>query len=118
MNEPVPQSGNLFVVWSSADPEVARKLVFMYTRNSMIRNWWGRVRLIVWGPSAKLLAEDDELQDEIIGVAKDGVELLACKRCADEFGVTEKLEALGIEVIYMGVPMTEMLKTGWRQLTF
>ncbi len=111
-------SGNVFVVWSSADPEVARKLVFMYTRNAMIHGWWARVRLIVWGPSAKLLAEDPDLQDELVAVAGEGVELLACKRCADDYGVSERLEALGIRVIYMGVPLTEMLKTGWRQLTF
>ena len=118
MSETAPQSDNMFVIWSSADPEIAQRLVFMYTRNSMIRGWWNRMQLVIWGPSAKLLAEDEELQDEIIGVAKDGVELLACKRCADDYGVTEKLESLGIEVIYMGVPTTEMLKDGWRQLTF
>jgi hypothetical protein len=114
----VAEPDKVFVVWSSGDPEVARKLVFMYTRNAKIKGWWDRVRLVVWGPSAKLLAENEELQDEIIGVGKEGVELLACKRCADDFGVTEKLEDLGIEVIYMGVPMTEMLKDGWVQLTF
>lgn len=110
-------TGNLFVIWSSADPEVAKKLVFMYTRNSKIRGWWSRVRLVVWGPSAKLLAADAELQDEIAGVAAEGVELMACKRCADDDGVTEQLEALGIDVVYMGAPLTEMLKSGWRQLT-
>ncbi len=118
MNEASPKTDNMFVIWSSADPEVASKLVFMYTRNSMLRGWWSRVRLIIWGPSAKLLAENEDLQDEIIGVAKDGVEILAYKRCADDFGVTEKLESLGIEVIYMGAPTTEMLKAGWRQMTF
>jgi hypothetical protein len=30
----------------------------------------------------------------------------------------EKLKSLGIEVIYMGVPLTQMLKTGWTCLTF
>ena len=111
-------SGNLFVIWSSGDPEVARKMVFMYTRNAKIHGWWKRVRLIVWGASAKLLAEDAELQDEIRGVAAEGVELMACKRCADESGVSADLEALGIEVVYTGKLLTEMLKTGWRQLTF
>ena len=41
-----------------------------------------------------------------------GVEFSACKACADELGVTERLEALGIEVIYWGEPLTTLLTTG------
>ena len=47
-----------------------------------------------------------------------GVEVQACKACADLYGVSDKLEALGIEVTYMGVPVTDMLKGGWTSLTF
>jgi hypothetical protein len=39
-----------------------------------------------------------------------GVEFSACKACADELGVTERLEALGIEVIYWGQPLTRVLR--------
>ncbi len=48
----------------------------------------------------------------------DGVEVLACKACADRLGVSEDLEALGINVFYVGVALTEMLKGGWRTLTY
>lgn len=47
-----------------------------------------------------------------------GVEIIACKACSDNFGVTEKLENLGINVHYVGTSVTEMLKDGWYQLTF
>ena len=47
-----------------------------------------------------------------------GVELLACKECADSYGVSEKFEELGIEVKYMGQPLTSMLKSDWVSLTF
>jgi hypothetical protein len=109
---------SLVVVWTSGDREVARKMVFMYTKNSRLRNWWGRVRLVVWGPSAPLLAGDRELQAELAELQAAGVELVACKACADLYGVTEPLQALGVEVIYMGQPLTDMLKTGWHCLTF
>lgn len=108
----------LVVVWSSSDPEVAYSNVFMYTKNAMLNGWWPQVRLVVWGPSAKLLAEDAGLQEELKYVADAGVELLACKACAEMFGVTSQLEELGIEVIYMGVPLTEMLQNGWACLTY
>ena len=111
-------SDGLVVIWSSRDREVARNMVFMYTKNSKLKGWWGRVRLVVWGPSAQLLSADQELQGELHGLAEAGVELLACKACADRYGVSEKLESLGIKVIYMGVPLTEYLKGDWAVLTF
>jgi hypothetical protein len=108
----------LVVVWSSADPDVAIGNVFMYTKNSMLNKWWPEVRLIVWGPSTKLLAADKSLQKELAKVAEAGVELLACRSCTELFGVTEELEKLGIEVIHTGAPLTKMLKEGWACLTY
>jgi hypothetical protein len=105
------------VVWTAGDREVARKMVFMYTKNSRLKGWWGRVRLVVWGPSAQLLSVDRELQEELEDLKAAGVELLACQACADLYGVTDELRALGIEVIFMGKPLTEMLKSGWTCLT-
>jgi hypothetical protein len=111
-------SDSLVVVWTSGDREVARKMVFMYTKNSRLKEWWGRVRLVVWGPSALLISQDQELQEELEDLKAAGVELLACKACSDLYDVTEQLRALEIEVIYMGQPLTEMLKAGWHCLTF
>jgi hypothetical protein len=112
-----PAADSLVLVWTSGDREVAKKMVFMYSKNSRLKGWWGRVRLVVWGPSAQLLAVDQELQEELEDLQAAGVELQACKACADLYGVTTKLMALGIEVIYMGALLTEMLKTGWTCLT-
>ena len=108
----------LAVIWSSADREVALSNVFMYTKNSKLRGWWPTVRLVVWGPSAKLLCQDQELQEELELLKDAGVELQACKACSDMHGVSDQLEALGIEVKYMGVPLTEMLQGGWTCLTY
>jgi hypothetical protein len=38
---------------------------------------WKEVSLIVWGPSAKLLAADTELQEHVIEMKEAGVKLLA-----------------------------------------
>lgn len=108
----------LVVIWSSADRDVAQKLVFMYTKNSKLRDWWEKVDLVIWGPSAKLITHDLELQEELEDLKAAGVELLACKACADMYGVSEKLEALGVEVIYMGTPLTDYLKSGCKVITF
>lgn len=108
----------LLVVWTSGDRDVALKMVYMYTFNAKKRGWWGTIRFLVWGPSAKLLANDAELQQEVIKMKEIGIELLACKACADSYNVSEKLTELGLDVKYMGVPLTEMLKSGWTTITF
>lgn len=107
----------LAVLWVTRDKEAAKNMAFMYTKNSKLKGWWEQVRLIVWGPSANLLASDEELQAELEELKNAGVELLACKACADRYGVSDKLTALGVEVIYMGAPLTGMLKEGWATLS-
>jgi hypothetical protein len=46
-----------------------------------------------------------------------GVHVTACKACADQLGVTEKLEKLDIEVKYWGTPLTELLVNNEKLLT-
>ncbi len=109
---------SLVVLWTSGDKEVATKMVFMYTLNAKKMNWWKAVILIVWGPSAKLLSEDAELQKKITEMKNEGIKLEACKACADQYGVSSILENLGIEVKYMGVPLTDYIKGEHHILTF
>lgn len=108
----------LMVVWTSADRDVALKMVYMYTFNAKKNGWWDEIRFVVWGPSSKLLSEDKELQDYIEQMKEAGVILEACKACADSYGVSDKLAAMGIDVKYMGVPVTDMLKSGYASMTF
>ncbi len=69
-------------------------------------------------PSARLLAGDKDLQAEIKSMENDGGKVQACLPCADSYGVTEQLRKLGIEVKYMGEPLTDLIKGGWKILTF
>ncbi len=112
------EKNSLVVLWSSGDREVALKMVFMYTLNAKLRGWWQDIRFIVWGPSARLLSEDTELQEHIEKMRKAGITLEACKSCADMYGVSRELEALGIEVRYMGEPLTTYIKEGCKVFTF
>jgi hypothetical protein len=102
---------SLVVLWASGDPEVALKMVFMYTLNCKLQGWWKEVTLIVWGPSAKILSENIQLQKSIQKMKEAGVILEACKACADLYHVSPKLKELGIDVKYMGQPFTEYLKS-------
>jgi hypothetical protein len=108
----------LVVVWTSADKDVALKMVFMYTFNAKRFGWWQDITFIVWGPSAKLIAEDEEIQAGIKQMKEAGIDLKACKACSDQLGVSEKLEQQGITVKYMGDELTNYIKEGRHVLTF
>ena len=118
---PKPAGGaesRLAVVWTSGDPEVAHRVCLMYSHAAQTQKWFDHVTLIVWGPSARLLAADKDLQAKVKTMMKDGVQVQACVVCADSYGVSERLRDLGIEVKGMGPPLTGMLKEGWMVLTF
>ncbi|MBN2511279.1 MAG: DsrE family protein [Spirochaetales bacterium] len=112
-----PEDDKLVILWTSGDREVALKMAFMYTLNSRRYGWWDDITFVVWGPSAKLLSEDTELQQSIKQMKEMGVTLKACKMCSDQYGVSSKLSALGIEVKYMG-ELTDYIKNGRNILTF
>jgi len=121
--EPEKQAGvqqasrQQLILWTSGDREVALKMVFMYAYNCKKRGWMDTVRLLVWGPSAKLLSEDAELQEQLKGLKEVGVELYACKGCADLYGVSEKLSSLDVNVMYTGTMLAELQQQGWHVLT-
>ena len=108
---------HLYVLWTNADLITAEKMVFMYTVNSLLKNWWEEVTLIVWGATTKLVSEDENIQKMVKKALEAGVHISACKACADQLGVTETLEKLNIEVKYWGMPLTEILKNEETLLT-
>lgn len=108
----------LVVLWTSGDPDVAEKVALMYTHAAAKNKWFEKVILIVWGPSANLLAHNEKLQDKVKSMIADGIQVQACVVCADSYGVSDQLRAAGIEVIGMGKPLTDYLKKGYYQLNF
>jgi len=85
--EELETPSQLCVVWTSGDPGVAKNVCFMYTHNAKRAGWLGVVHLVVWGPSAKLLAENEDLQNEVKAMQKTGVVVEACLACAQNYGV-------------------------------
>jgi hypothetical protein len=108
---------HLYVLWTNDNPITSEKMVFMYTINSLLKDWWEEVTLIIWGAPAKLVSENENIQKMIKKALEAGVHVTACKACADQLGVTETLEKLNIEVKYWGAPLTEILKNNEKLLT-
>jgi len=115
--QPSPES-RLAVVWTSGDPDVAHRVCLMYTNAAKNAGWFEEVKLVVWGPSARLLAGDKDLQAKIKKMMGDGILVQACVVCADSYGVSESIRQMGIEVKPMGKPLSDMLKGNWKVLTF
>jgi len=115
---PAASNDTLLVVWSSGDIEVAEKVCFMYTYNAKKWGWFKDVVFVVWGPSAKLLAENEKLQASVRKMKEEGIILEACVACARMYGVQDDLKELGIDVKGMGTILTKYLKAGYPNITF
>ena len=111
-------SDKLVVVWTSDDPYVAERVALMYTHAAKTAGWFSEVTLIIWGPSAKLTAENLKIQEKLKAMQDDGIEIRACIVCANAYGVSEDLKKMDFDVRGMGKPLTDYLKSDAKVLTF
>lgn len=111
------ESKKLYILWTNADIITSEKMVMMYAMNSMLRHWWENVTVIIWGATAKLVAENSMIQEKIKIAMQAGVEFTACKGCSDQLGVSEKLIELGVDVAYWGEGLTEIIKDNKKLIT-
>jgi hypothetical protein len=108
----------VFVLLSSGDKEVALEVGLVYPLNAAKKKWMDEVKVIIFGPSEKLAAYDMEVQAKLKELQEVGIEVMACKWCADRMNVTDPLEKAGIKVVYVGSIISQLLKDGWAPLTF
>ena len=108
----------LVIVWTSDDPYVAERVALMYTHAAKTTGWFSEVTLIIWGPSAKLAAENLKIQEKLKTMQADGVVIEACIVCADAYGVTDDLKQLDFDIKGMGKPLSDYLKSAAKVLTF
>ena len=117
-NNPAENPDKLVVLWTSDDPYVAERVAFMYTHAAKTAGWFSEVTLIIWGPSARLAAENIKVQEKLKAMQEDGVVIEACIVCANAYGVTDILKNMDFVVKGMGSPLTGYLKSGAKVLTF
>jgi hypothetical protein len=113
MTEP----NKLYILWTNDNVITSEKMVLMYAQNSMLNYWWKEVTVIIWGATAKLVAENVTIQEKIKLATHAGVKFSACKACAEQLGISGKLSELGIEVMYWGEGLTELLKENEKLIT-
>ena len=108
---------HLYILWTTGNPVTAEKMVLMYGGNSLLKGWWDKVTIIIWGAADQLAATDPTIRARIKELMEMGAHFTTCKRCAETLGIEKELKELGIEVKYWGEALTKLLKSGATILT-
>ena len=102
----------ILILWTSGEKDTALNMVFMYGMNAKLKGWWDEVTLLVWGASTRLLGTDPEIQEKLKALQEAGVETIACKACANNLGLVEKLESLNVQVFFTGEYLSKRSQAG------
>lgn len=102
---------SLVILWATRDAEVFNTVIMPYSINSVKQEWWQDVQILIWGPSADLIKQNKDLQTRLETVKKAGITLTACRWCAEQYDAVPVLKEIGVQVEYMGRPLTRYLKS-------
>ncbi|HDZ91320.1 MAG: hypothetical protein JRJ09_08015 [Deltaproteobacteria bacterium] len=89
----------------------------MYASRALSEGWMDEVRVLFFGPSERLLVEDEMIARTAreIGAAGKGI---ACKFISDREGISEKIADMGLQVEYVGTIISDFLKDGYVPMVF
>jgi len=100
------------VIITSPDVDVAWTGLFYAIKGT--RNcFMGDLRLVLWGPAERTIAETAELQEMVKEYKGLGRQVFACRTCSDRYGVTEDMGKLGCRVDYVGSIVSQWVKDGF-----
>lgn len=100
----------LTVLWTSGEKDVALKVVLRYIDNALENKTWPSIHLIIWGPSVQLAGDDEAVKHKLENLLERGLKADACIVCAEEYGVTETLEQMGVKVSMVGDDLTHIIQ--------
>ncbi|MDZ7671255.1 MAG: DsrE family protein [Halanaerobiales bacterium] len=112
------ENDKLYILWTNDNKVTFKNMISMYAFNAKKNNWWNEIEIIIWGSSSKLVANNKEVQNHIKKLINSSIKISACRACADELQVTDRLIELGIEVKYWGEPLTNIIKDKENLITF
>ena len=100
------------ILWTTDNKDTAINMICLYAHNAKLKSWIPNVQILIWGASQTLISQDKELQEKIKAMIKDGVEVIACKKCAQDLGVEDTLVACDMQVYYTGELLSSWVKEG------
>lgn len=100
------------ILWTTDNKETAMNMVCLYAHNAKKLGWIENVQILIWGASQKLISEDKEIQEKVKAMIKDGVEIIACQKCAENLGVVDELKSCEMQIYYTGELLSSWIKSG------
>ena len=100
----------LLIVWKTNNEIDIHNFVVPYAYNAKRHQWFDHVEVLIWGASQDIVAATPLVQQRVKNLIKNGVDVFACKMCADNIGATKALVELGVEVRYTGDFLSTHLK--------
>ena len=100
------------ILWTTDNKDTAMNMICLYAHNAKLQGWMENVSILIWGASQTLISQDKELQDKIKEMVKDGVEVVACKKCAQNLEVVDTLESCDINLYFTGELLSSWVKEG------
>ncbi|MEC9484934.1 MAG: hypothetical protein UMR38_03535 [Candidatus Izemoplasma sp.] len=107
----------LVVLWKSDNLVDIQEMITPYIIASKKNGWWDSVEVIIWGPSQKIVVENDDVKRRVALMTKQNIPLYACKKCAEDLNVDQALENLGVNVMYTGELLTDFLQSDAKVIT-
>ena len=108
---------HLYILWTNANPTTATNMVLLYAMNSMKKQWWDKITIIVCGATQQLLCDSASIY-ELTQEAKNlGVEFSCSLPSATAMKTKDKLEKLGFEVKEWGPMLTGIIKANEKLIT-
>ena len=102
----------VIVIIATAEAAKARTGA-MYALNAMKHGWLEDVKLVLFGPAETLFLEDVEFQDLVRQYMDLAKTPLACKFLSDRDGSSGRLRDLGLDVQFVGAPISEAIREGY-----
>ncbi|MDO5569973.1 MAG: hypothetical protein Q4F97_00720 [Bacteroidales bacterium] len=100
----------LTILWTSGEKDVAAKVVLKYAEEIVEHKLWNEIEVIVWGPSVKLLCDDNAVKTKVEKLIYQGVEFSACIVCTDDYGVANILTQMGVRLEMVGEKLTHLIQ--------
>lgn len=105
------------ILWTTDNKETALNMLFLYAHSAIKKGWIDDVTILIWGASQNLVAQDEEVQEKIKEMVRDGVKVIACKKCADNLDVLNALISCDVDVFHTGETLSTWIKTGENVIT-
>ena len=84
---------NMF--WTFDNPGAFKFMVCKTVRDALLQKGCESVRLTLFGPTTKLVAEQEQVRNGLLELMRDGVSVVACADSVARYKVREQIESIG-----------------------